>query len=57
MRPYQNVIELMSQRTLSIVTIATMIAALCFLILPYIFFPQFYIPKANASMDIFFQQL
>jgi len=26
-----------------------MIAALCFLILPYMIFPQFYIPKTNAS--------
>ena len=25
-------------------------AALCFLIVPYVFFPQFYIPKAEASM-------
>jgi hypothetical protein len=24
--------------------------ALCILVLPYVFFPQFYIPKAEASM-------
>jgi hypothetical protein len=27
-----------------------LVAALCMLILPYTFFPQFYIPKANESM-------
>lgn len=40
----------MSHRALSIAAIVTMITALCFLILPYMFFPQFYIPKAEASM-------
>jgi hypothetical protein len=39
-----------SPRALGIVAFVTGAIALCFLVLPYVFFPQFYIPKANSSM-------
>jgi len=39
-----------SPHTLRIVAFATGVIALCLLVLPYVFFPQFYTPKANSSM-------
>ena len=38
-----------SRQTLGIVALVTGIIAFCLLVLPYMLFPQFYIPKANAA--------
>ncbi len=40
----------LSPRTFNILSIVTGAVALCLLVFPYMFFPQFYTPKANASM-------
>jgi len=39
-----------SHRTLGIAALVTGAATFGLLVLPYMLFPQFYVPKANASM-------
>ncbi len=39
-----------SHRTLGIVALVTGILSVSLLVLPYMLFPQFYIPKANAGL-------
>lgn len=38
-----------SRRILGITALITGATSLCLLILPYVFFPQFYVAKANAA--------
>jgi hypothetical protein len=38
----------LSPRALLVIMLLTGIAGICFLFLPYLLFPQFYIPKANS---------
>ncbi|HSV49422.1 MAG TPA: hypothetical protein VLH35_03820 [Candidatus Acidoferrales bacterium] len=38
-----------SNRTLGITALVTGAVSLCLLVMPYMLFPQFYIPKANAA--------
>lgn len=38
-----------SRQTLGVIALFTGIIAFCLLVLPYMLFPQFYIPKANAA--------
>jgi hypothetical protein len=40
----------LSHLTLGVTALVTGIATFCLLVLPYILFPQFYIPKANAGL-------
>ncbi len=40
----------LSRRTLGILALVTGAATFGLLVLPYMLFPQFYVPKANASM-------
>jgi len=39
-----------SSRSLGIISFVTGAIAICFLILPYLLFPQFYVPKANSAI-------
>ena len=39
----------LSGHMLGVVALVTGIIAFCLLVLPYMLFPQFYIPKANAA--------
>ena len=39
-----------STRTLGLVAVVTGAVAFCLLVVPYMLFPQFYVPKANATM-------
>ena len=43
-------VEKLSHRTLGIAALVTGVIAFCLLVLPYMLFPQFYVPKANAGM-------
>lgn len=40
----------MPTRILGLITVVTGTAAFCLLVVPYMLFPQFYVPKANATM-------
>jgi len=40
----------LSSMTLGVFALITGATGICLLVLPYLFFPQFYIPKANSSM-------
>ena len=43
-------IKMLSSRALGAIASITGAISICLLTLPYYLFPQFYIPKANASM-------